>query len=651
MKVLRVAHHAVVSAWRQRERELRTQGWSVELFSARRWNEGGRRVPLDKEHDTFVHGVSTVGDHPNAFLYDPRPLWRALRAGPDLLDLHEEPFALATAEILALRALSGSRVPYLLYSAQNIEKRYPAPFRWFEAWALRGASGAYVCNAEAGEILVRKGLRGPAALIPLGVDIEQFRPADRAAPGEDLVVGYVGRLETHKGVHVLLRAAATRPHWRVRIVGDGPQRIPLQTLAAELGIASRVSFVGFATGESLAANYRELDVLVVPSLPQPGWLEQFCRVAVEAMASGVAVVASRTGAIPDVVGDNGVLVPPNDSDALALGVDEATAEWESFRARGIEHSRDFTWQRVAQLQGDLYRQALARRDSGRGLPPQIIVVAYGSPELLATALADLGDEFPVTIVDNSSSPETRALAESHSATYVDPGANLGFGAGVNIALRSLADRGLEDHDVLLLNPDARLTPDGVRSLQRTLRADARVAVVGATQTDPVTGEDVRVWWPFPSPARAWLEAMGMGRLNRAHDFAIGSVLLIRAEAIAEVGEFDEQFFLYSEETDWQRRAVRAGWRIVVAQTGATHLGGATSSESQVRVGHFHASAERYQRKHYGAIGWQVYRLAMVAGAGVRVLALRGAARSSARDRLRLYIRGPVAAVIALEASR
>lgn len=637
MRVLRVAHHAVVSAWRERERELRRRGSDVELFSARRWNEGGRTLELRAGDDRFVHGVATVGTHPNAFLYNPVPLWRALAAGPDLIDLHEEPFALATAEILLLRALRRSPAPYILYSAQNIEKRYPIPFRWFESYALRHAAGAYVCNAEAGEILTRKGLRGPAVLIPLGVDVEQFRPADRSKPGAEPVIGYVGRLEAHKGVDVLLRAAATRPAWRLRITGDGPQREELEELADALGIRDRVEFLGFADDGALAERYRELDVLAVPSRPWPGWLEQFCRVAVEAMASGVPVVASRSGAIPDVVVDAGVLVEPDDEIALAAGVDEALASWDTFVARGLAHSREFTWQRVADLHAELYRRILPAKDSGKGRAPQVIVVAYGSSELLAGALEELGDGFPVTIVDNSSSAATRALAAERGAHYIDPGANLGFGAGVNVGLDSLAERGLAGDDVLLLNPDARIDAAAVKTMVDMLHASPRTAAVGATQTDPQNGEPVRVWWPFPHPLRAWIEAIGLGRMNRARGFAIGSVLALRAEAIADVGRFDERFFLYAEEVDWQKRAVDNGWRIVVADVEATHIGAATSSDGDLRDRLFHASARKYQRKHFGAWGWQVYRAAIVFGSALRGVLLPGARGAAARWRAQLYL--------------
>nr|WP_274636873.1 glycosyltransferase [Microbacterium bovistercoris] len=641
MRVLRVAHHAVVSAWRERERRLIAHGVEVDLISSRTWNEGGRAVTLDADGDTFVVGSRTVGHHPSAFAFDPRPIWQAIGRGPDLIDLHEEPNALVTAEVLLIRWLRRCRAPFVLYSAQNIPKRYPIPFRWIERLSLRGAAAAYVCNSDAGQILRAKGLRAPAELIPLGVDTDLYAPVEKTRPSGDPVIGYVGRLEPHKGVDVLLRAIAAHPSWQLRITGDGSQRTELEALADALGVRDRVRFLGYAAGVELAKRYRELDVLAVPSLPTPSWLEQFCRVAVEAMAAGVPVVASNSGAIPDVVGDAGILVPPGDSDALAAGLEAAVERWPDLRARGLNRSVQFTWDAVATAQVRMYERVLGRAAAASA--PEVLVVAYGPPDDLDDCLGALRGGIPITVVDNSSLAATREVADRHGARYVDAGGNRGFAGGVNLGLQALAEAGLADRDVLLLNPDARIGPGAVRVMHEALRHDGRVAAVGATQAEPGSGANVRVWWPFPTPWGAWIEALGLGALHRRRDFAIGSALLLNADAVTQLGGLDERFFLYAEETDWQYRARRHGWEIRVAKVDATHVGAGTGGDPSVREGHFYASGELYLRKHYGGFGWQVGRAANIAGAGVRGILLPGERGAAARRRFRLFLRGPVAA--------
>ncbi len=693
VKVLRVSHSAVVTAWRERERELRRAGVDVRLLSARAWDEGGTRVRLEPRPGERVVGAATLGTHPALFVYDPRPLWRALGERWDVLDVHEEPFALATAEILALRRLRrvvdtvrGREVPplapFVLYSAQNLDKRYPWPFRWFEALALRHAAAVSVCNDEAGRIVRRKGARGVVETIPLGIDPDVFSPApgtpvgaDGAARRRRAVVGYVGRLAAHKGVGVLLDAVAADDSLELHVAGAGPQGEELRARAEPLG--DRVRFVGTLADAALADFYRSLDVLAVPSRETDGWVEQFGRVAVEAMACGVPVVATRTGALPDVVADAGLLVPADDAEALRAALVRVTSDAglaKSLRAAGLGRAARCAWSEVARRYLDVYAavtsgprapvpasvadapvgavdaDAPADVDSSRdadasqdGEVPEVVLVAYGSPALVRAALEPLVGKLPLTVVDNSSLPEIREIVELAGGRYLDPGRNGGFAAGVNHAL---AHRQAPDRDVLLLNPDAVVSTEDVLHLQRTLHARPRTASVGPVQVDG-DGHPARVVWPYPSPLAAWVEAVGLGRLRRApadRSFVVGSVLLLSADALADVGPFDERFFLYAEETDWAYRANRAGWRHVVDHdVVAVHLGGATSSDAARRDTHFYASQEHFQRKHFGALGWSVARAGAVAGAAARSVAARGDARRAARSRLRLYLAGPASA--------
>lgn len=647
MRVLRMFHSGVMTAWRARERGLRGLGHDVHLLSARRWDEGGADVTLmpdASEPEGSVEGVATLGRHPALFAYDPRPLWRALGRPWDVIDLHEEPFAVSTLEALVLRRLrrGGAAAPYALYSAQNLDKRYPIPFRWWERWALRHARALIVCNTEAGEICRRKGFPGVPDVVPLGVDVERLAPADREPPAPDgpVRVGYVGRLASHKGVSVLLDAVAAHPDLHLTVVGAGPQEAVLRARADTLG--ERVSFLGSATQEELPGVLRGLDVLAVPSLTTPGWVEQFGRVVVEAMAAGVPVVASDSGALPDVVGDAGVLVPEGEPVALGealLRVCREPGLWTRLRERGLERARECSWERVAARYDEAYRRMTrqVRSEAADGSDPEVVVVAYGSPELLRAAL-EPARELAVTVVDNSSMAQIRDLCAELGVRYLDPGWNGGFGAGVNHAL---AQRLTPGTDVLLLNPDAVVSAETVRALHTALRAEPDLASVAPAQTD-ADGRPARVAWPFPSPVRSWLEAVGLGRLNDRHqDYVIGSVLLLRAEALDQVGGLDEEFFLYAEETDWARRAALMGWRHrVVPGVSAVHAGAATSSDPARRETYFHAGRERYVRKHHGALGWQAARTGDWLGASARSVLLRGERARAARARAELLRRGP-----------
>ena len=318
-------------------------------------------VSFTADGDEFVVPIRTFGRHPNLFVFSPLALWRTLGSARwDLIDMHEEPFGLAVAEVLVLCRLRRIAIPFVFSSAQNLDKRYPPPFRWFERWTLQRAAGAYGCNAEAGRILRRKGLRREFVLLPLGVDVERFVPVGHPPPSERLRVGFVGRLIPHKGADVLLEAVARDARMSVELFGTGPESVRLAATATRLGIDDRVTFHGFVEEAAIPGTYRHFDVLAVPSVPMPGWLEQFGRVVVEAQASGIPVVASASGALPDVVGGDGLLVPPGDAPALHAALARLLDEpglWETLRAAGVTRADRFSWEAVARDQLALYRAA------------------------------------------------------------------------------------------------------------------------------------------------------------------------------------------------------------------------------------------------------------------------------------------------------
>lgn len=272
-------------------------------------------------------------------------------------------------------------------------------------------------------------------------------------------------------------------------------------------------------------------------------------------------------------------------------------------------------------------------------PAYAVVVAYHAAGQLARCLAGLEGQVPAIVVDNSSSQEVAAVASRYRATYVDSGTNRGFAGGVNLGLAELAD---EKGDVLLLNPDAVIAPPAVHELLRFLHGpdNARVAAVVPGLVGAARSEQ-RAVWPLPTPGRMWAEAVGLGRLPARRTFVVGAVLLLRREAIADVGLFDERFFLYGEEADWQRRAYLRGWTSAVCPDArARHDGAGSSADPRRRELLFHAAQEIYVRKWYGRTGWWVYRVAACVGAGARATLLPHHRRRDAARRMVLYLRGP-----------
>ncbi len=169
-----------------------------------------------------------------------------------------------------------------------------------------------------------------------GVSLDRFHPVEHSGGGEQPCLVTCGRLEPYKGHHVLLQACAmmkSRP--RCILVGEGPQRGRLEQLAAELGIADRVTFTGPVPQSELVRLYEKADVFVLASviLERSGKRDVIPNVLAEAMAMQLPVVATSVSGIGELVTDgvSGRLVAPNDPRALAEVLDELLADPEQRR--------------------------------------------------------------------------------------------------------------------------------------------------------------------------------------------------------------------------------------------------------------------------------------------------------------------------------
>jgi glycosyltransferase involved in cell wall biosynthesis len=198
--------------------------------------------------------------------------------------------------------------------------------------AFRGADLVCPVSEHLKRRIEAAGVQARFRVVPNPVDTDLFVPSE--PPEGPPTALFVGGLNEVKRADLLLRALARTqaPELRLELIGDGPLRPRLERQAEELGVAERVAFRGYQPRTAIAERLRGSSFLVVPSAT-----ETFGLAAAEALASGRPVVASRAGALPEVVDDgNGILVPSGDEAALARALD-----------RMAEEHAQFDWQALA----------------------------------------------------------------------------------------------------------------------------------------------------------------------------------------------------------------------------------------------------------------------------------------------------------------
>jgi phosphatidylinositol alpha-1,6-mannosyltransferase len=209
------------------------------------------------------------------------------------------------------------------------------------------------------------------------VDTERFSPAvdggairRRLAPGGELLLLSVGRLQRRKGHDLAIQAvAAIRDRYPLRyvIAGDGDERRRLEDLARSLGVLDVVTFAGAVPPDELPQYFAAADVFLLPNRVDSGDVEGFGIVFLEASSTGTPVIGGNNGGVPEAVasGETGWLVSGVDVDELAQAIGGLAAD-AGLRARlgaaGRERVlRSFTWQRAAQSVASIHRSMTAVR--------------------------------------------------------------------------------------------------------------------------------------------------------------------------------------------------------------------------------------------------------------------------------------------------
>ncbi|MBM3145379.1 MAG: glycosyltransferase family 4 protein [Chloroflexi bacterium] len=250
------------------------------------------------------------------------------------------------AGIPYLISLRGGDVPGFRPYDFALYHKLVAPFL---RWIWRRSSGLVANSRGLKSLAEAFDSSVPITVIPNGVDLHRYAPGSRDWQPPRML--FVGRLVYQKGVDLLfeaLQGLKSQP-WELSLVGDGPERATLQKLARKQGISERVHFRGWLDGEAVLDQFRQANLFVFPSRH-----EGMPNAILEAMACGLPVIASRIAGNEELVmdGENGLLVPPEDSNALRNALSELLEDSTRRKQMGAASRQrveaNYSWSQIAE---------------------------------------------------------------------------------------------------------------------------------------------------------------------------------------------------------------------------------------------------------------------------------------------------------------
>jgi hypothetical protein len=327
-------------AARGKLRALAGLGCAVTALVPERW-EGpdGRPVRNRWEEEGGVRiapvAVSGSVDQPGGPRWSRRGLRKLIReAAPDIIQIEEAPWTRA-----AVRALAESRrlrVAAAGFSAETVPEALAFRLGLRRRRVLRALQGVVSANPLADAIIARDAPDVPRLVAPRVATAPPLTVA--RGSGGSFVMGFSGRLVPEKGLDLLLRASVRLlGPWSLVVSGTGPAQVELEALAERLGIAARVTWLGAQPRAERERIWDGLDCFVAPSRSTRRWVETHAPAVVTAMAHGVPVVVSQSGALPAIAADAGIVVPEEDVPALTEALQrllDAPGERAAAGARG-----------------------------------------------------------------------------------------------------------------------------------------------------------------------------------------------------------------------------------------------------------------------------------------------------------------------------
>jgi len=405
MKVLVISHSAIQPTYHRKFEEVSKVASGLELPVILRilvpdtWVENDQTLhfstldarrggvyPLPQHPASFYPGKVTFPGYGSRFFFTRGIIKHFRKFRPDIIHLEEEPWSLCALQTVILRRIFCPRSKLIFRTSLSIPAKLKFKFMTslIERIIFKESDYAFILSRRAGEILAQKGYRKGMRVSPNGVDARIFKKMDvrdlRRELGidkDEFVIGYVGRLMRMKGLDTLLEAfsmldgriqhpasthSPTHPlthSLRLLMVGSGEYREEMLSIASRLGIREKMILTDAVPAEDVPRYINCMDVLVLPSITTPGWVEFFGRVLVEAMVCEVPVIGSSSGEIPNVVGDAGLIFQEGSEEDLrgnlTMLINDPNLR-RSLVKKGFARATSlFTWESIARDTYETYR--------------------------------------------------------------------------------------------------------------------------------------------------------------------------------------------------------------------------------------------------------------------------------------------------------
>lgn len=391
MRIL-IISHAYVSKYHQEKIEVLARYKDLEIFlMAPEFGieGGGRKIYLEKTKDENykIIPIKTYfsGKWNSYLIKEFKNYLRKIK--PDIIHLEEECWTNVAWQIQKeIKKLPNTKL--ILFTWENIfhnwnreGKNLYQKFRFWifhqiEKKVLKRVDIMVAGNQEAASVLLKKGYKKTIEILPqFGVNQNYFKKKNVDGLKAELrledffIAGYIGRITKEKGIEDLIQAACkiiynkgSRVDVKFLIIGNGPYKPEAQELVKKLGLEQSFVFVPSVDFNQIVEYYNLMDLMVIPSRTTPEWKEQFGRTIIEAMSCSIPVVGSDSGAIPEVIGNAGLIFKQGNADDLADKMIRIIDENElriALIANGLKRvNENFTTEIIAQKTYEIYKNLI-----------------------------------------------------------------------------------------------------------------------------------------------------------------------------------------------------------------------------------------------------------------------------------------------------